>query len=302
MAYIKEEAYQIARYLYDKNYFGGPNSGMRGEVRAALSKIVSNFDDALTYLEERGWAADLTMGGDYGISYLTPAGSDFVENANRERINIGADAEYLLAYLVNNQTPRLSSFDAQTVMKTLEWDMNYYLNVGQILADEEYIKGFSAENNPFWEITLLPEGRKIVRNNFHRQSASTGVGAQTGNITVNNTGSNNQFVIGSRLTNVTQSIQNNKTLPDDIKDEIQNLVNNLIEELQKIPEENRDDAEAVAEMAKSLVENATKERPNKRIYEITVEGLKKAASNIASVTPQVLTTVLSIISFIEKLP
>jgi ADP-ribosylglycohydrolase len=69
-----------------------------------------------------------------------------------------------------------------------------------------------------------------------------------------------------------------------------------------VPEEHSDDAEAVAELARSLVENATKAKPNKKMFEITAEGLKKAATNIAAITPPVLATIQAILSFIEKLP
>ncbi len=58
--------------------------------------------------------------------------------------------------------------------------------------------------------------------------------------------------------------------------------------MKEVPDENAGDAEVVAEMAKSLIENATKEKPNKKLIEISAEGLKKAAKDLAIIIPSVL--------------
>jgi hypothetical protein len=71
--------------------------------------------------------------------------------------------------------------------------------------------------------------------------------------------------------------------------------------LREVPQENEDDAEAVANMAKSLIESATRDKPNKPLVQISVEGLKRAAENVAVITPKVLLTAQAIIVFIKTL-
>ncbi len=107
--------------------------------------------------------------------------------------------------------------------------------------------------------------------------------------------------IKSTLTNVSQGIG---ALPHGdaaSKDELKQLIDQLNEALQKAPPGKAEDAEAVAESAKILVEKASEVKPNKTMVQITGEGLKQAAKNIADVLPTVLTIATQIVAVVGRI-
>ena len=107
--------------------------------------------------------------------------------------------------------------------------------------------------------------------------------------------------IKSTLTNVSQSIGQISGIDPSTQDQLIELVEQLNEELQQAPPEKAEDAEAVAESAKLLVETASKKQPNKAMVQVSAQGLKLAAKNIAEVLPVVLTIALQIVATVTKL-
>jgi septal ring factor EnvC (AmiA/AmiB activator) len=107
--------------------------------------------------------------------------------------------------------------------------------------------------------------------------------------------------IKSTLTNVQQSIGDISTDDLDTRKELEKLIEQLNDALQKIPVEKQEDAQAVAETAKALVDVAKSEKPNKTMLEITGDGLKKAAQNLADVMPIVLPLAGQIVTAVTKL-
>ena len=95
--------------------------------------------------------------------------------------------------------------------------------------------------------------------------------------------------IKSTLTNVQQSVGDIRTDDENARKELGKLIQQLNEALQKVPEKNQEHAQAVAETAKALVDTAKAEKPNKTMVQITGEGLKQAAQNLADVMPIVVT-------------
>jgi septal ring factor EnvC (AmiA/AmiB activator) len=91
--------------------------------------------------------------------------------------------------------------------------------------------------------------------------------------------------IGSTLTNVTHQVEMLAQAHADDKVELEQLIKQLEAELNKLPTDHQEDAETVAELTQDLVEEAGKEKPKKGKLEITAEGLKKAAQNLANVAP-----------------
>lgn len=104
----------------------------------------------------------------------------------------------------------------------------------------------------------------------------------------------------STLTNVSQSIAATPHGDATAKAQLQQLIEELSGELQKVPAEKASDAEAVAETAKQAVDQATKEKPNKTLVNISAEGLKAAAQNLAAVLPTVLPLATKIAEAIQK--
>jgi chromosome segregation ATPase len=107
--------------------------------------------------------------------------------------------------------------------------------------------------------------------------------------------------IKSTLTNVQQSIGEIHTTDEMTRKELEALIEQLSEALQTVPAEKQEQAEAVAETAKVLVETAKAEKPNKTMLQISGEGLKQAAQNLAGVLPTVVTIASQIVMSVIKL-
>jgi hypothetical protein len=78
------------------------------------------------------------------------------------------------------------------------------------------------------------------------------------------TGSFQNVNIKSNLFDVTQAINTSPSIDQHTKEVLLSLVTQLNNELQKAPPEQSSDAEAVSEAAKQVMEQATKEKPNKK--------------------------------------
>jgi hypothetical protein len=107
--------------------------------------------------------------------------------------------------------------------------------------------------------------------------------------------------IKSTLTNVSQSIEAAPHGDAATKARLQQLIEQLSAELQKVPAEKASEAQAVAETAKTAVEQATKAQPNKTLVRISAEGLKQAAQNLAVVLPTVLPIATQIADTLRKM-
>ncbi len=103
------------------------------------------------------------------------------------------------------------------------------------------------------------------------------------------------------MNEVIQSVSNIPNIDQSSKDEIRQLIKQLNVALQKAPLDKVEEAEAVADTAKNLVEDVSKAKPNKAKIQITLEGLKQASENIAKILPDVLPIVVRIIAVVTKL-
>lgn len=107
--------------------------------------------------------------------------------------------------------------------------------------------------------------------------------------------------IKSTLTNVQQSVGDIHSDNEDARKELEALIGQLSEALEKVPAEKQEQAEAVAQTAKMLVDTARAEKPNKTMLQVSSEGLKQAAQNLAGVMPTVVTIAGQIVAAIAKL-
>jgi hypothetical protein len=107
--------------------------------------------------------------------------------------------------------------------------------------------------------------------------------------------------IKSTLSNVSQTVGALPNADQSAKDELMRLIEQLNQALQQAPADKVEEAEAVAKSAELLVQTATAEKPNKTMVQITGEGLKQAARNIAEVMPTVLTIAAQIVAAVVKL-
>jgi hypothetical protein len=107
--------------------------------------------------------------------------------------------------------------------------------------------------------------------------------------------------IKSTLKNVRQSVGDIPAENQETLNELESLIQQLSDALEKAPGEKQEDAQAVAETTKALVETAKSEKPNKVMLQITGEGLKKAAQNLAGVLPEVVAIAGQIVVAVTKL-
>jgi len=70
--------------------------------------------------------------------------------------------------------------------------------------------------------------------------------------------------------------------------------------LQQAPQERAEETEAVAQMARQLVDGANQSEPNQSLLHITGKGLKEAAQALAGAIPTVLSIATQIVSVIVK--
>ena len=107
--------------------------------------------------------------------------------------------------------------------------------------------------------------------------------------------------IKSTLTNVQQSVGEIRSGDDTARRELEKLIGQLSEALQKVPAGKEEQAQAVADTAKILVDTAKTEKPNKTMLQISGEGLKQAAQNLAEVMPAVVTIAGQIVMAVARL-
>lgn len=107
--------------------------------------------------------------------------------------------------------------------------------------------------------------------------------------------------VKSRLEKVQQTIGALPHADEAAKAELQQLISQLNDALQEAPEDKAEEVEAVAQMAETLVDAASGEKPNKMMVQITGEGLKKAAENVAAVMPTVLVIATQIVTAVANL-
>jgi hypothetical protein len=107
--------------------------------------------------------------------------------------------------------------------------------------------------------------------------------------------------IKSRLEQVTQTVQQTTGWSDERRDELNKLIADLQSVLKAVADQRPADAERVAKSAEMVVEEATRDKPDKSFLNITAEGLKQAAKAVADIAPTVLEVAGKIAAFVVGL-
>ena len=107
--------------------------------------------------------------------------------------------------------------------------------------------------------------------------------------------------LNATLDNVSQTIAGMSTDDQATRDELSLLVANLREELNKLPAEHVEKAEAVVQTTEAVVQQTAAAKPNRTMLNITAEGLKQAAANIAGVMPKVVEIAAGIVAAAWKI-
>ena len=120
-------------------------------------------------------------------------------------------------------------------------------------------------------------------------------------ITISGNIQNSILNIKSTLTNVQQSVGSIPTGDEAARQELQGLIEQLSQALQNVPDNQTEQAEAVADSAQAFVETAKADKPNKTLLQISGEGLKKAAENLAEVAPAVVGIAGQVIALVMRM-
>ncbi|HJR81246.1 MAG TPA: hypothetical protein VJ821_14345 [Anaerolineales bacterium] len=120
-------------------------------------------------------------------------------------------------------------------------------------------------------------------------------------ITIDGNIQNSILNIKSTLTNVQQSVGSIPTGDEAARQELQALIEQLGQALEKVPDKKKEQAEAVAVSAQTLVETAKAEKPNKTLLQISSEGLKKAAETLTDVAPAVVGIAGQVIALVMRM-
>ncbi|HEY1011072.1 MAG TPA: hypothetical protein VGE07_00105 [Herpetosiphonaceae bacterium] len=107
--------------------------------------------------------------------------------------------------------------------------------------------------------------------------------------------------IKNTLTNTIQTVNGMGQATPDQKQELTQLLAELQAALATVPAEHTEAAEAMADTAKELIEKAAKDKPNKTTIQITADGLKAAATNLAAVLPTIIPIAGQIAQGVQKL-
>lgn len=120
-------------------------------------------------------------------------------------------------------------------------------------------------------------------------------------ITISGNIQNSNLNIKSTLTNVQQTVGAMPGGDDTARQELQALIVQLNQALENIPQNLKEEAEAVAASAQALVENAKAESPNKTLLQITGDGLKQAAENLAGVAPTIVSIASQVVAAVMRM-
>lgn len=111
--------------------------------------------------------------------------------------------------------------------------------------------------------------------------------------------SNTNLNIDAILNNVTQTIDVSSSMSPGTKEELQGLVEELAQQLKKVEKSHPEETEAIGEAAQSVINAATKDKPNRTTIKVSADGLKEAASTIAVAAPLALQAAQKIVDFIR---
>jgi tRNA U34 5-carboxymethylaminomethyl modifying GTPase MnmE/TrmE len=109
------------------------------------------------------------------------------------------------------------------------------------------------------------------------------------------------FNLNSHFERSIQSVESIPSADAKTKDELVALTNQLKQLLEKMPSGNEEMVEQVAKRLNTLMEEASAKKPDHEMVQITAEGLKKAAQNLAAVVPTILPICIDIVKVVTRI-
>lgn len=106
----------------------------------------------------------------------------------------------------------------------------------------------------------------------------------------------------SWLTNTNQTISGNRHINNDgDKEKLKQLIKQLTEELRPVMNSDKDDAERILDEAENVIKEISKELPKENFVKKALQGLKEAASYLATKVPKILPLAVSIMTLVYKI-
>ncbi len=225
---------------------------------------------------------------------VTARGSSYFEHINQPpQYDARQQLQRVIGVIARQQQANRNQFTSDTVIAD---ELGMDIDEVRAYMDELHALGLTMEANTRGGHASMLKGKGILaaKDPSYFQPAS--------NTTINYSGDFKGAIlnVNSTLSSVTQTIGASQSLSEPDKHELSALVQELLTSLQHMPTDKADDAEAVAESAKDLVEAVSKDKPNKTRVLVTAEGLKQAAQNIASVSTTLMPVVLQIVEVASR--
>lgn len=88
---------------------------------------------------------------------------------------------------------------------------------------------------------------------------------------------------------------------DDVRVSLREQIDKLVELLEAVPAEQTDQVQRIKVAAEDVVDEAAKERPDKKRLKFRGDMLKKTAEGLAAIAPTVLTIASQIVTIIAKI-
>jgi ElaB/YqjD/DUF883 family membrane-anchored ribosome-binding protein len=118
-------------------------------------------------------------------------------------------------------------------------------------------------------------------------------------INISGTISGSNLIIGSTVKDSQLSASQEITNADQA--ELLALIQELEQLLKSAPPEKQEEAEAVAESTKELVDAASAEQPSKTKFKLKADQLKAAAQTLAEAMPSVVAIATNVIAMVAKM-
>ena len=223
-------------------------------------------------LQELGM--DQTTSGDLSVEWADGANSvalrihisapdcDIEQDEYKFRFRKGKDSPNFYFQLTPKKTGPIN------ILVTVYQEQEWVLGTTRLHTDvQELISG---------EVELRMQSHSIIINNY----------GDTYNFSGEFNGAN--VNVRSTLQDVNQTINSLPRANEAEKAELQRQIAQLNRVLQQAPPDKKEEADAVAKMADALIKNADSGSPNKMMLEITGDGLKQAAENLAGIVPDIV--------------
>lgn len=278
----------LARYLLHHLWKSGSAHAMEADVTGLVDQF---FQQEANHLE--GWSRAIGLAGlqIYGLFVDT---TDWIERraivraVNNAKIPVPRALTALCYHGLISPNPTWSQFRL-TGNLFRDW---YVQEIPRLIADLTPPNPTSLTNPTFW-VQLISNGS--LQTVFGNKEVVMGNRTTISNV------SGSIINFDSMLEQVTQTISTLPQADQASREDLTKLVAQLTELLKQTPADKAEDAGKIADRVDTVVKEAAKPKPDKEKVEFSLESLKKAAENIASVVPAVLPIAMQVVEHIRKL-